>query len=497
MRPKAAFSIAFAFAVLLSASVFAEDNQPLIVHEWGTFTSLQDETGAALGGINTDDEPVPQFVHRLSDWLLLRPTEMPPCFFQGAPACHPDVTMRLETPVIYFHLSRAGLVSSNITVRAQFNGGWLSEFYPSALATAPGLVSNTFEFGPLQSDTISSLTWSNMEIGGNWEGPTTSAHVWTSPRAVEAANVRTTSGEAERFLFYRGVAHLDAPLRISTDSGELTFRSQLEDELKSKHSLPIHSLWLVSIRSDGTLAFRTLPQITLDDDPDKILAKTPAAFKSSDYSSGNFGALKKRLHAALVGEGLFPDEAQALLNTWELSYFKSPGLRVFFLVPRVWTDAYLPLQISPPATINRVMVGRIELITPGQREILRQISEYPHKSLTNDWAELHSQVYRQPVINRFQKLGTGEESFEDASVPVPRSYDLYLRLGRFRQTLVLTEQNLHPSPGMQQFISAYALRGNGLMLSRAQRQVIEQATARRAAANSASNKPPNLTNEQP
>lgn len=492
--PSVPFTCALVALVTLGVSA-QPDNKKLVVHEWGTFTSLQDESGAAIGGINTDDEPVPKFVHRLSDWLLLRPTEMPPCFFQGAPACHPDVTMRLETPVIYFHPSQTGLVASNLTVRAQFNGGWLSEFYPSALATAPGLVSNRFEFGPLESDTISSLTWSNLEVGGDWPGPATSAHVWTSPRAVSAANVRTANGEAERFLFYRGVARLDAPLRISTASGELSFRSQIEGELKSKGPLPIRSLWLVDSRPDGTLAFRTLPPVTLEADPDKILAKTSATFQSSEYLSANSGALKERLHAALVGEGLYPDEAQALLNTWELSYFKSAGLRVFFLVPRGWTDAYLPLQISSPATINRVMVGRIELITASQRQILQQISEYPYKALTNDWEELRGQVYRESVIKRFQRIGAGEESLEDASVPVPKSYELYLRLGRFRQTLVLTEQVLRPSPGMQQFLNAYGLRGNGLLLSRAQRQVIEQATARRAETNSASSGAPARTSE--
>ena len=73
-------------------------------HEWGTFTSLQNERGEAIGGINTDDEPVPDFVHRLGYNLLLRPTEMPAIFFKGViRRCHPDVTMRLETPVLYFH----------------------------------------------------------------------------------------------------------------------------------------------------------------------------------------------------------------------------------------------------------------------------------------------------------------------------------------------------------------------------------------------------------
>src|SRR5438552_11446453 len=87
--------------------------EPLIVHEWGTFTSLQNEAGEAIGGINTDDEPVPGFVHRLADFrLLLQPTEVPNNFFQGAPSCHPDVTMRMETPIIYFHPPASSKIES-------------------------------------------------------------------------------------------------------------------------------------------------------------------------------------------------------------------------------------------------------------------------------------------------------------------------------------------------------------------------------------------------
>src|SRR5438552_315009 len=51
-------------AVLLAlAPCIARAAEPLVVHEWGTFTALQDEQGTALGRINTDDEPVPSFVH--------------------------------------------------------------------------------------------------------------------------------------------------------------------------------------------------------------------------------------------------------------------------------------------------------------------------------------------------------------------------------------------------------------------------------------------------
>ena len=84
---------------------------PVIVHEWGTFTSLQDDNGRALGGINVDDEPVPDFVHT---WMGLpvvaqysvteRNIGLPP--YSRAKSWtpgDPSVTLRLETPVLYVY----------------------------------------------------------------------------------------------------------------------------------------------------------------------------------------------------------------------------------------------------------------------------------------------------------------------------------------------------------------------------------------------------------
>ena len=76
--------------VLLLTALRAGAEPKWTVHEWGTFISLQNESGDAIGGINTDDEPVPPFVHRLDGFALLTPTEAPPAFFKGAPSCHPD-----------------------------------------------------------------------------------------------------------------------------------------------------------------------------------------------------------------------------------------------------------------------------------------------------------------------------------------------------------------------------------------------------------------------
>ena len=66
-----------------------------------------------------------------------------------------------------------------------------------------------------------------------------------------------------------------------------------------------------------------------------------------------------------------------MLDTWELSYFESEAIRVLFVLPRAWTDAQLPLAISVPAAITRVMLGHIELVSAHQRARLRRLQELP------------------------------------------------------------------------------------------------------------------------
>jgi len=457
--------------LLLTASAMAQDKWA--VHEWGTFTSLQDESGNAIGGINTDDEPVPPFVHQLTYSALLRTTELPAWLSKGAPNCHPDVTMRLETPVIYFH-PPASQTAQTVDVSVKFHGGWLTEFYPDARTAASELDTNGwFKFGPIHSDTESELAWNGLKIGGNWEMTDTTAHVWTSPRAVSAASVQTTNGEAEKFLFYRGIGHIDAPLKVSREDGQLVFRSQLEN-VPVDRPLGIHSMWLVDIKRDRSIAFRSLPPLTLDSDPGKILTTTAASFGAGDFSADNLEKLKASLKASLMAEGLFDDEAQALLNTWEVSYFKSAGIRVFFIVPRAWTDYYLPLQVSVPADINRVMVGRIELVTPEQRNIMKYLASVSVQKIRQDQGQLLTNYYTkyfpfllntnkpigdmQQLNKNMAQLDSGQKHLADF-ISVPSTYRAYLALGRFRNALVLDEANSRPTEGLTSFIAGYRLQG--------------------------------------
>ena len=404
----------------------------VVVHEWGTFTSLQDEQGASLGRINTDDKPVPPFVHQIAKTLLFPPTSAFTTDAKGAPEGDPVVAMRLETPVLYFHLPANQTGPITLDVNVAFRGGWLTQFFPDARATIDGI--NRADFmPPLTAKTIGRLSWHALVLNST-RGllPQSNDPVWTAPRAVSSVPV-SAGNEREHFLFYRGVGHIDAPLRVVRAENGQTL------QVHDAEGLTVGQIWLVDIRADGSLAFRTVLEETPTGE-----TTIPAQFASSDYSRENLAILRATLHRALVANGLFADEAEALLNTWERSYFQNPGQRLFFIVPQTLTDAVLPLNLSVPADVTRVMVGRIELITPAQRALLRRMSEtsLPSpkglKEVTAAMTRLRNDLTQAAAYNA---LAGGRGNLNDLGVPVPPIYADFLALGRFRTALLLNSKD--------------------------------------------------------
>ena len=450
-------------AALLPAGAFARDSDRWKIHEWGTFSSLMNERGQPIGWINTEDEPLPSFVHRLDRDLVVPVDDIPPVFFKGAPRNHPDVLVRLETPVVYFHPPKNVRLPATVDLSVAFNGGWLTEFYPDAKVTAPGLESPRAELGRITPRTVGTLDWKGIQVGKKGSFPETKDAVWTSPREVACAPVSTPAGESEQFLFYRGVAFLQPPLSagLSADGKTVTISNRLPRELAGKAPLKIPKLWHVDIREDGALAYRTLPVMTLVGNSSDVLRTIPGGFADGEYSLTRLADLRQEMHAGLVADGLFEDEASALLNTWESSYFRSHGMRLFFLVPRVWTDHVLPLKASVAADLERVMIGRLELITPRQRTCLKRIADSADFSTKwyYDWMQKHPDA----VQRNHKRRAEGDlQSLRQDCITIPDNYLAYLQLGRFRNALVLDALRRTGDFTYKKFIDAYDLGEAGV-----------------------------------
>jgi len=86
----------------------------------------------------------------------------------------------------------------------------------------------------------------------------------------------------------------------------------------------------------------------------------------------NVESLLQDLKQMLVTSGLYEKEAEAMIKTWRDNWFEE-GTRVFYILPRQTTDAVLPVTIDPrPAELVRVLIGRVEIITPEMEKSVQQ-----------------------------------------------------------------------------------------------------------------------------
>jgi len=363
------------FACLLAALGTAQAAD-LVVHEWGTITTIHDASGKPATGLNRIDEAdvLPPFVHRYEPETTRQPERQ----LGKSPRIpgRPDVTMRLETPVIYFHPPPNTKFDAPIDITVRFRGGVINEFYPdgeASVALDVDRVNDKMEAGVirqwngdvLNNYVVGTLQWKGLRLHDTLVAPLTSHATWLAPREVSSVSVFSAAeGEGEQYLFYRGVAHLDALFQTTLTRAQVKLSAPaLLTWLEAPATVPY--VWLADVRADGSIAFRQHPAVTLSkEETGKELARI-RRFAAGDYTDA--APLRLSLKRALIEQGLYADEANALLNTWKASYFEKPGLRVFYLVPRAWTDYFLPLELSVPARVNRVIVGRIDLVEGNAR----------------------------------------------------------------------------------------------------------------------------------
>jgi len=99
-------------------------NNRLVVHEWGTFTSIAERTGSRSSGNRSTDQatcPVCLRHERARQRTGLRHLER--CV-----KCNYEALVRMETPVIYSIAER----ETTVSVRVDFSKGKITEWYPQA-----------------------------------------------------------------------------------------------------------------------------------------------------------------------------------------------------------------------------------------------------------------------------------------------------------------------------------------------------------------------------
>jgi hypothetical protein len=325
-------------ALLWLATSHQSPSSAVTAHEWGTFTSVAGPDGSARHWYAlTGSTDLPAFVEHLGSTQ-----------FKGGLRG----TIRMETPVLYFYAPG----ETNVTVHVSLAEGLITDWYPHG--SVPALDHNR-DLLLLQKQTEGAITWNGVAVqpGAASDFPTsTVGNSYFAARQTAAAplSIATAGGcQREKFLFYRGVSAVQPPL-------------------------------IAKLNADGTLLLQNhLPQASISNEiPDVILFERRGAQvgyrilgplqDEASYAlptlGGSLESLLSNLEGMLVAQGLYADEAHAMLETWKSSWFEE-GSRVLYLVPRAFVDSVLPLEITPtPAQITRVFVGRIELVTPATRQ---------------------------------------------------------------------------------------------------------------------------------
>ena len=304
--------------------------------------------------------------------------------------------------MVYFYSDREQTVDLSV----RFPGGLITEWYPQATQIGPSKLSTNSEGAqPAVTADSSIIRWPNVHVlanGGQSSSPNlaqdqSGSHYFTA-RQTDANIVEVQTGadnqvEREKFLFYRGVANFEAPLHVALDQSEAA-------TLENRSGNPLADLFLLRVK-DGRGQFVHVKKLGS--------GETRTVSVDLDHNGQLLAELDQRLGdemaRALVGQGLFEREAEAMVATWKDSWFEEPGIRVLYLLPRPWTDTVLPMKMTPvPTHLERVMVGRAELVPPGVEEelakLVKQASKDPAANNRVQQIERELGRFAGPIVER-------------------------------------------------------------------------------------------------
>jgi hypothetical protein len=345
----------------------------LIVHEWGTFTSIAGADGDSLNWLPlTGSTELPSFVEHFREVA-----------FKGGLRG----TVRMETPVLYFYSSS----ETSVSVSVSFARGLITEWYPHADPVNPALTPRDYSLFNFNSS--GSIAWNSAHIDpqGSTDFPTDgSGNHYFAARNTSSAplSVESPAGsQSEKFLFYRGVSAVSVPINatVAADS-TIHLQNQMSEEVPAA---------ILFERRGSQLGYRMLGPLR-----DQAVYAPPELSASLD-------SLSTVLESILISQGLFPDEAHAMLETWKNSWFEE-GSRLIYIVPRHFVDSVLPLRVTPaPTATTRVFVGRLELVTPAtERAIESAIASNDQQTLAK------YNRFLEPILSTMIQESTGADRTE-------------------------------------------------------------------------------------
>lgn len=358
-----------------------------VAHEWGTFTSLQGSDGVDRIGLHHGDETLPRFVHCPLGFSYGRCLSL----LEPGEDSLLATTQRMETPVIYFY-SKAERV---VDVKVEFPQGVITEWFPAATAYSP-------KAGQVVDLKNGSMHWKTLVKTTPLEIPDVNQEdIWHAQRQVDA-NFVTTKGENEKFIFYRGIGRFTLPfLATSSEDGALKLAN------RSLENIPA----MILLNFDGARgAFTRLGSLSAKATLSLSEKEIPNPAQA-DVSEVYVENISKALFADLKASGLYPQEAQAMVNTWKRSYFQTPGLRVLYVLPREWSDRLVPLSLNPaPVSLVRTFVGRLEIFTAKEEQ---QMMGKMRKAIADNVPAYQFSLeelgrFAEPKLWRMKSLSIGE-----------------------------------------------------------------------------------------
>lgn len=315
-------------------------HEGLVLHEWGVFRVLDDES-AANANMRAEWDGLPKFIYG----------NLP-----GRKGQHtneePNNIIVLK-PVIFVHSPKA----LEMDVQVNFPGGTPVVWWPST-------IDNSLQLGTLGGDVWGgverdhSLKWHLFVKGvAGASAPALESvakgHWYDKLRNVEADDLWVAAApavgrggklridyEREKFVYYDGLPGSLAGVRFTFVDGK--------PKVSNPADYPVLDLTIVDRRSADRVKIARVDKL------DPRAKDKPLEFIEVKAKNWLLPETKKLLEQ-LKKTGLHEDEAQALVDIWEKEFFQSEGMSAFFRLPQEQYERLLPITLNPkPEKLVRV-----------------------------------------------------------------------------------------------------------------------------------------------